>query len=105
MISRGGLRRRHHWLRREIEWYSEHVRVFSAEQALVRAVFVQIVGLSPQRTAHDLLTEQLCAEGADAQNVGDRIRVPTLGQHGNRHDATDGIAQLAWFADGVHDLP
>ena len=34
----------------------------------------------------------------------DGIRVPTLRQHGDGHDAADGATELAELPDRVHDL-
>ena len=39
------------------------------------------------------------------KNMGDGVGVPAFGEHGDRDDAADGIAEAALFADGVHDLP
>jgi hypothetical protein len=36
--------------------------------------------------------------------MGDRVRVPAFGQHRDRDDAADLLAELALLADGVHDL-
>ena len=44
------------------------------------------------------------AEGADAQDVGDGVGIPALGEHGDGDNAADGFAELALLADGVHDL-
>ncbi len=65
---------------------------------------VQVVGLAAQRATDDLLAEELRAEGADAEDVGDGVGVPAFGQHRDRDDAADGAAELARLADGVHDL-
>src|SRR4051812_38156044 len=34
--------------------------------------------------------------------MGDRVRIPALGQHGHRDDAPDRLAELTLFADSVH---
>ena len=81
-----------------MEGDAQHVRVLHAEQALV----VQLVGLAAQGAAHHLLAQELGAEGAHAQNVGDGVGVPALGEHGDRDHAADGTAQGAFLADGVH---
>ena len=57
-----------------------------------------------QAAADDLLAEELGAEGADAEDVGDGVGVPALGEHRDRHDAADLLAELARLADGVHHL-
>ena len=44
------------------------------------------------------------AEGANAQDVGDGVGIPALGEHGDGDNAADGLTQLAFLADGVHDL-
>ena len=41
---------------------------------------------------------------ADAEDVRDHVRVPSLSQHRHRHDAADGAAQLPGLPDGVHHL-
>jgi hypothetical protein len=66
--------------------------------------FVQIVRLAAQGTADDLLTQELRAEGTDSQNVGDRIGIPSLGDHRDGYDATNGAAELPGLTDRVHDL-
>ena len=63
---------------------------------------VQVVGLPAQRAADDLLAQQLGAEGAHAEDVGDGVGVPALGQHGDRDDAADRLAEAALAADRVH---
>ena len=57
-----------------------------------------------QAAADDLFAEQLGAEGAHAQDVGDGVGVPSLGEHGDRDDAAHRLAQAPLAADGVHDL-
>ena len=84
----------------EVERNAEHVGVFDVEQALL----VQVVGLAAQRAADHLLAQELGAEGADAEHVGDGVGVPAFGEHRDRDDAADGAAELAGLADGVHDL-
>ena len=81
-----------------MEGDAQHVGVFDAEQA----VLVQLVGLAAQGAAHHLFAQELGAEGAHAQNVGDGVGVPAFGEHGNGHHAADGTAQGALLADGVH---
>ena len=94
------LRRRDDRLGREVEGNAEDVGVFDVEEALL----VQVVGLAAQRAADDLLAQKLRAEGADAEDVGDGVGVPALGEHRDGDDAADGAAELAGLADGVHDL-
>ena len=76
----------------------------SAYSTSNRPVLVQIVGLAAQRAADDLLAKKLRAEGADAEDVGDGVGVPPLGEHRDRDDAADRLAELARLADGVHHL-
>ena len=76
----------------------------SAYSTLKRPFFVEVVGLAAQRAADDLLAEELGAEGADAEDVGDGVGVPALGEHRDGDDAADGAAELAGLADRVHDL-
>ena len=94
------LRRGDDRLGREVEGNAEHVGIFDIEQTF----FVQVVGLAAQGAADDLLAQELRAEGADAEDVGDGIGVPALGEHRDGDDAADGAAELAGLADGVHDL-
>ena len=58
----------------------------------------------PQAAADDLLAQELAAERADTEDVGDGVGVPALGEHGDRDDAADVLAELALLADGVHRL-
>ena len=44
---------------------------------------------STERAADHLLAQQLCAERANSEDVGDRVRVPALGQHRHGHYAPD----------------
>ena len=62
------------------------------------------VGHAPQATTDDLLAEELGREGAHAEDVGDGVGVPALGEHRDADDAADLLAQLAGLADRVHDL-
>src|SRR4051812_23310580 len=59
------------------------------------------VAAPPQPTPDDLLTEQLAAEGPDAENVRDRVGVPPLSEHGDGYDAADVLSELALLSDGV----
>ena len=96
----GRLWGRHHWFGREVERHPQDVGVFDVEQALL----IEVVGLAAQGAANHLLAQQLGAEGAHAQHMGDGAGVPAFGEHGDRDDAANGVAQPAWLADGVHDL-
>ena len=73
----------------EVEGDAEDVGVLDVEEALL----VQVVGLAAQGAADHLLAEELGAEGADAENVGDGVGVPALGEHGDRDDAADRLAE------------
>ena len=44
------------------------------------------------------------AEGAEADDVGDRIGVPAFGEHGDGNDAADVGAERVGLADGVDDF-
>jgi hypothetical protein len=89
-----------HRLRGEVERHAQDVRVLDVEQA----VLVQLVGLPPQGAPDHLLAEELGAERTHAQDVGDRVRVPALGQHRHRDDAADLLPEFSGLADCVHDL-
>ena len=60
---------------------------------------------SAQASPHHLLAEQLAAERAHSQDLGHVVRIPSFGEHGNRHDAAHVLARLAGLADRGHDLP
>ena len=68
------------------------------------AVLADDVRAPAQPTADDLLAQQLASERSDSEDVGDRIGVPSLGEHRHRHDAADVFAEPALLPDGVHDL-
>ena len=51
-----------------------------------------------------LLAQELRAEGAHAEDVGDGVGVPAFGQHRDADHALDVLAELARLADGVHHL-
>jgi hypothetical protein len=89
---------------REVEGNAENVGIFDVEEALVGALFIQLVGLAAQGAADDLLAQELRTEGADAENMGHRVRVPAFREHRDRDDTADGAAQLARLADGIHYL-
>ena len=82
----------------EVERDAEHVGVFDVEHA----VFVQIVGLAAQGAANYLLAQELRAERAHPENVGDGARVPALGEHRHRYHAAGGAAQPVRHPHGVH---
>ena len=73
----GRLWRRHNRFSCEIEWYAEDIGIFHVEQAFL----VEVVRLPAQGAADDLFTQKLGAEGADAENMGHGVRVPTFRQH------------------------
>ncbi len=84
----------------EVEGNAEHVGVFDVEQAF----FIEFVRLAAQRPTDDLLTQQLGAEGANAEHMSDGVGVPTFGEHGHGHDAADAAPELPRLAHGVHHL-
>ena len=69
------------------------------------AVLVDLVVPTAKPAADDLLAEQLATEGADAEDVGDGVGIPTLGEHRHAHDAAHLFTELSPLADGVHHLP
>ncbi len=60
------------------------------------------VAHAAQPAPDHLLAQQLRAEGAHAQDVGDGAGVPAFGEHGDRDDALDLFTQPALFANRVH---
>ena len=78
----------------------DDVGVLDIEQTLV----IHIVALTTQRAANHLLAQQLRPEGANADDMRHRVRVPALRQHRDRDDATDLLSEPAGLADRVHDL-
>ena len=84
----------------EVERDAHDVGVLDVEQAIL----VELIRLAAQAAADDLLAQQLRAECADAEDVGDGVGVPALGQHRYRDDAADLLAEAARAADGVHHL-
>jgi hypothetical protein len=74
----------------EGERHAVHVGVLRLEEALV----VRGVGPSAQTAAHHLLAQELRAERPHAQDVGDGVGVPALGEHGHRDHAADLLAEL-----------
>src|SRR5207245_1089578 len=64
-------------LRREIEGDAENVRVFHGE----KVVLIEIIRLAAKAATDNLFAQQLRSECTHAENMGDRIRIPTLGEH------------------------
>ena len=60
--------------------------------------------MAAKRASDDLFAEELGAKSADAENMGDGVRIPAFRQHGHGDDTADGAAELAVLAHGVHDL-
>ena len=87
--------------RDERERHAVDLGVLGREQV---GLGVRDVGGAAQRPPHDLLAEELRREGADAEHVGHRVRVPALGEHRDADHALDLLAQAPGLADGVHDL-
>ncbi len=85
----------------EAERHAVHLGVLGRE---VAAGFVDRVAAPSQPAPDDLLAQQLAAERADAEHMGDRVGVPALGEHRDGHDAADVLAELARLADRVHRL-
>ena len=96
----GRLGRGDNWLGVEVEGNAEDIGVFDIELV----VFVKVVRLAAEGATDDLFTEELSAEGADAEDMGNGVGVPAFGEHGDGDDAADGFAECAGFADGVHDF-
>src|SRR5690625_7045752 len=100
-----GLARRLWWcddrLRREIERDAEDICIFSIE----KAVLVEIVRLAAKRSADDLLTQELRAEGANAKDVRNGVGIPALRQHRDGDDAANGLTKPAFLTDRVPDSP
>ena len=88
IVSRGGCGGGDHGTGREVERDAEHVGVLDVEEV----VLVQVVGLPAQRPADDLLAQELGAEGAHAQHVGDGAGIPALGQHRDGHTTQRGVS-------------
>ncbi len=86
--------------RQEAEGNAQDLGVLGLEHAVRR----RVVARAAERPADHLLAQELGPEGADAQDVGDGVGVPALGQHRDRDDAADVGAQAAGLADGVQDL-
>ena len=86
--------------RDERERHAVDLGVLGVEMAVV----VGGVAHAAQGAADHLLAQKLRAEGADAEDVGDGVGVPALGEHGDADHALDVLAELAGLADGVHHL-
>ena len=99
-LARRLRRRGDHGTGREVERDAEHVGVFDVEHVL----FVQVVGLPAQRPADHLLAQELGAERAHPEHMGDGAGIPALGQHRDGHHATGVAAESARLSDRVHDL-
>ena len=74
--------------------------VFRVEMPLL----VGGIAHATQPPSDHLFAKQLRAEGAHAQNMGDGVGIPTLGEHRDADHALDVFAELAGLAYGVHDL-
>src|SRR5207247_1740334 len=61
----------------EVERHTEDVGIFGVEQI----VFVEFVRLTTERAADHLFAEQLRAERADAENMGNVVGIPAFGAH------------------------
>ena len=61
-------------LGREVEGNAEDVCVFDVEEIIV----IEVVGLAAQRASDDLFAEELGTKSADAEDVGDGVRIPAL---------------------------
>lgn len=57
-----------------------------------------------QPASDDLLAQELRPKSPHAEDVGDRIGIPTLRQHGNADHAFHVLAQLAGLTYCIHDL-
>src|SRR5262249_32541838 len=53
---------------------------------------------------NDLLAEELGTKSTHAQHMGDRVGIPTLGEHGNRYDTTNRSTQLTVLAHSIHNF-
>ena len=84
----------------EVEGDAEHIGVLDIKNI----VFVEVVGLAAQRPADDLFAEQLCAEGANSEYMGDGVGIPALRQHGDGYDAAGIATEATGFPHGVHGL-
>ena len=96
----GRIDRRDLGLRREVERDAHDVGIFDIEQSFG----IQIVGIAAQAAPDDLLAQKLGAEGANAEDMGDGVGVPSLGQHGDGHDAAHLFAKSPFLADRIHDF-
>ena len=78
--------------------------MMSAYSTSNRSFVVQLIGIAAQSTPDDLFAEKLGAESPDAENVGDRVGIPTFGQHGYGNDTADLFPKPILLADRVHHL-
>jgi len=84
----------------EIERNGENVGIFHDKQPLL----IKFVDQAAQGAPDHLFAQQLRAEGANAEDMGDGVGGPTLGEHRHRHHAADRTPQLPRLADRIHDL-
>ena len=70
----------------------------------VRSLGSEGVAHPAESATDDLLAEKLGAKRADAKDVGNGVRVPPFGEHGDGDDAADALAELARLTDGVEDF-
>ena len=96
----GRLDGRHLGLGRKVEGNAHDVGILHVEQVAV----VQLIGIAAQSTPDDLFAEKLGAESPDAENVGDRVGIPTFGQHRYGNDAADLFPKPILLAYRVHHL-
>jgi hypothetical protein len=89
----GKLRFDDDWLPGEVQAVdAADVGVFDREKALAGGgvgVGFQVVTQAAKRAAHHLFADQLGAEGAQAENVGDVIGNPAFCEHGDRNHAAE----------------
>ena len=60
--------------------------------------------MAAQRTPDNLLTQKLRTECTHPENVSHRVGVPSLRQHGHRHNTADRFTEPARLAHSVHDF-
>ena len=82
----------------EVERHAVHLGVLGVEPAVV----VDGVGASTQRTPDNLLAQQPGTKGTDTENVGDRVGVPTFGEHVHADHAAHALTEATLLANGVH---
>ena len=76
--------------RRVSKRHAENGRDFLAHKRLAVRGFGGIVVAAAQAAPDDLLAKQLRHKRAQADNVGDGVAIPALGEHADAHDATHG---------------